>query len=278
MYATTFYSDPPSALVYRRLSARQAAVGIVLTLLAFAGGMLLIDLRYELPGNDGERLEALWAPGTLTMPDSYELWGSDGSYLAAASLDRWRYDRGGQTIRIGDGSYVWDTRGPGVYNAFPYASKVASGEITDVPRLQDGRPITADTSPRSTWRTEHTLGPARPERLMVEVEMARRYGGTWTLSKDLFLGIEVQVLRVEIPDLPGGQISPGGRYTRTIKFDPRYLLVLSDEMTSTFSSYRIEAIELRLNQSIDDSVFQFVPPAGTKQCLPPQFANRGPGC
>jgi hypothetical protein len=35
---------------------------------------------------------------------------------------------------------------------------------------------------------------------------------------------------------------------------------------------------VRFNEPLADDVFEFVPPAGFRNCLPPQFANRGPGC
>jgi len=275
MYASTFDSDPPTALVYRRLGARPAAIGMLITLLLFASALLLID-HYARPAPNLEPLPTLWPEGSYTTPESYQLWTSDGSYMAASGADRWRWDRGGQTIQLGDGTHVWDTRGPGMYWAIPYAGKVASGEVTDVPHLQDGRPITADTNPLSMWRVQSGLGPTHPDRLMQEIEMARRYGGTWRLSSDRFLGVDVQILDVQIPQLPG--LDGEYPYARTIMFDPRYLLVLSHRLTSPQSSSHNEVTELRLNQPVADSVFEFMPPAGYRQCLPPQFANRGEGC
>jgi hypothetical protein len=221
-------------------------------------------------------LASLWAEGSYQRPATYELRGTDGIYQAYASPQLWRSDEGGQTIQLADGVQLWDTRGPGFYWSIPFDTSVASG-IATAPALQDGRPIVASAQPGMGSMIIGRLGPATPERLMGEIELARNTGGTWSLRDGMFLGRPVQILDVNVKKGPWQDSV--GPYHQTIVVDRQYLFILASSLDAAWSaSTSIEATEVRFNEPIADNVFEFVPPAGYRQCLPPQFANRGAGC
>jgi hypothetical protein len=264
----------------RRPLSRRAWVIVLLGVLVTAGfviGMASIDTHLEhISRVPLKPLPSLWPEGSYARPTTYELRGTDGIYQAYASPQVWRSDEGGRTIQLADGVQIWDTRGPGFYWSIPFDTSVASG-IATAPALQDGRPIVASAQLMG-WTIISRLGATTPERLMGEIEAARNTGGRWSLRDGTFLGRAAQILDVSVKKGPEWQDS-AGPYHKTIVIDRQYLFILASSLDAPWSaSTSVEATEVRFNEPIADSVFEFVPPAGYQQCLPPQFANRGPDC
>lgn len=251
---------------------------MLLTAVLFVAAIVLIDVRYSAGSSEPPApLPSLWPEGSYTTPQSYEVWGSDGSYSAAQLPGKWRYDVAGTIQQLGDGRYLWDTRGPGMYWAIPYASSVAAGEVTEVPHLQDGRPSTMSDDLPSTRLAISVLGPTTPDQLMRIVEAARRDRGEWSLRSSQFLGRGVTILEVHGTS-PANHHSEGGPYSTTLWIDDQFLFVLKSESSGIIGEFSTEAVRVQFDSPIPQDVFEFLPPPGFKHCLPPQFADRGPGC
>jgi len=286
MYGTGLQQD--LGLEFEQQRPRQSRRGLVLlmvlTVLGFGAGLLLVDLRGGTTERGGIRpLQSLWPAGSFETPQSYELWTSDGSYIAARQPNQWRAEVGG-FVSVGDGQRLWDTHGPG-FIVLPFASAVTSGAVTDVPQLVGGAPMTIPDETKATRRIFSSLGPTSPETLIVMIESVRTYGGTWNLQAAEFLGRPVTVLTTHMNVSDGDesgltphQRRPNGSYVAEYWIDDEYLFVLKSSVSMNGIASSNEVTDIRFDQPIADSVFQFTPPPGKQLCMPPNYVDRGPGC
>lgn len=269
-------ATPPS-----RSELRTRVFGAILLVAAMTLG-LVWAAPSVLPfgiGSKGPLPENLW-PQEPPVPSTYWLTAESNQGLIrvwATAPDRWRLEDGKDGrethVQVSTGTEVWDYYEPSdSYYSIPFTSAVTPE--TDVPHLQDGRPITFDLQEPSTRKPlAGSIGPTTSQTLMSFVESGHKYG-SWSLWDSRYLGRGVQILQVEVKDVP--RDSDAFPYEATFVIDPEFLFILAFEQTNGTGTgaFRVWVTEIAYNVPIPVDTYVFEPPEGVPNCLPPQFQDR----
>lgn len=198
----------------------------------------------------------------------------------AVAPQKWRLEDRGERIQVSNGDEVWQYLSQqDVYYSIPFQHMVDAG--VEPPRLQDGRPIIHYGNDWVSTRRPLAayLGPIFPESLKSTVEYAAKYGW-WSISEGTYLGRPVVILETVVEEVP--RDVEGGPFHSTFTIDREYLFVLAHESREDYGDRErvlvMKMTRLSYNVEIPDSVFEFEPPTGAVQCLPPQFMDRGQDC